>query len=114
MAISRANGLDWKDELVCKELQGQLDVRGLSVKKGTIQDATFIEDDPGKSKKLRGDNAEPFEAKTELGPRRHELLFGFKLHSKVDIDYGLIPYAETTTASLHDAPVALEQFKSQC
>jgi transposase, IS5 family len=40
-----------------EELQRQLDAKGLSVWKGTIQDATFIEADSGKSKKLRGDNA---------------------------------------------------------
>jgi IS5 family transposase len=40
-----------KDEVVWGELQKQLDAMGLKVKRGTIQDATFIEADPGKSKK---------------------------------------------------------------
>jgi len=39
------------DKIVWEELQGQLDARGLKVKRGTIQDATFIEADPGSSKK---------------------------------------------------------------
>ena len=46
-----------KDELVLAELQRQLDSMGLQVKRGTIQDATFIEADTGSSKKLRGDDA---------------------------------------------------------
>jgi IS5 family transposase len=40
-----------KDEVVWAELQKQLDAMGLQVKRGTIQDATFIEANPGKSKK---------------------------------------------------------------
>ena len=40
-----------KEEVVWAELQRQLDAKGLQVKRGTIQDATFIEADPGKSKK---------------------------------------------------------------
>jgi transposase, IS5 family len=98
-----------KDKLVWEELQRQLDAKGLSIKKGTIQDATFIEADPGKSKKLRGDDAKTRRSKDGTWAKKgDELHFGFKLHSKVDIDYGLIRDIETTTASLHDAPVALE------
>ena len=40
-----------KEEVVWAELQRQLDAKGLQVKRGTIQDATFIEADPGKSKR---------------------------------------------------------------
>lgn len=36
-----------KDRMVWAELQRQLDAMGLEVKRGTIQDATFIEADPG-------------------------------------------------------------------
>jgi len=39
------------DKIVWEELQKQLDAKGLKVKRGTIQDATFIEADPGSSKK---------------------------------------------------------------
>ena len=44
-----------KDKMVWAELQRQLDAMGLQVKRGTIQDATFIEADPGSSKKPRGE-----------------------------------------------------------
>ena len=33
--------------------------------------------------------------------------FGYKLHSKSDIDYGLIRDIETTTASVHDSQIDL-------
>jgi len=36
-----------------------------------------------------------------------KLHFGYKLHSKVDIDYGLIRSIESTTASVHDSRVDL-------
>ena len=40
------------------ELQRQLNAKGLTVKKGVIQDATFITTDPGHtSNKLRGKKA---------------------------------------------------------
>lgn len=50
-------GVTGKDGMVWAELQKQLDDMGLQVKRGTIQDATFIEADPGSSKKPRGDSA---------------------------------------------------------
>ena len=39
------------------ELQGQLDKKGLKVRKSVAQDASFIEADPGTSNKPRGDGA---------------------------------------------------------
>src|SRR5512136_647127 len=46
-----------KDKVVWAELQRQLDAMGLRVKRGTIQDATFIEADPGSSKKTHDEGA---------------------------------------------------------
>jgi len=43
-----------RDKVVWAELQRQLDAMGLQVKRGTVQDATFIEADPGSSNKSRG------------------------------------------------------------
>ena len=42
-----------KDKMVWAELQRQLDAMGLQVKRGTIQDATFIEADPGSKDRYR-------------------------------------------------------------
>jgi IS5 family transposase len=97
-----------KDKLVWAELQRQLDAMGLHVKRGTIQDATFIEADPGSSKKPRDDGAKTRHSRdgtwTMKGKKSY---FGYKLHQKTDIDYGLIRAIETTTAKLHDSQVDL-------
>jgi IS5 family transposase len=100
--------LTGKDKLIWEELQRQLDARGLQVKRGAIRDATFIEADPGKSNKLRGDDAKTRRSRDGTWAKKgDELHFGYKLHSKVDIDYGLIRGIETTTASLHDSQIDL-------
>jgi IS5 family transposase len=97
-----------KDELVWAELQRQLDSMGLHVKRGTIQDATFIEADPGSSKKLRGEDAKTRRSRDGTWAKKgDETHFGYKLHQKTDIDYCLIREIETTTASLHDSQVDL-------
>jgi len=76
----------------------------LKVRRGTIQDATFIEADIGSSKKLRGDDAKTRRSRDGTRAKKgNETHFGYKLHSKVDIDYSLIREIETTAASLHDS-----------
>lgn len=97
-----------KDRLVWAELQRQLDAMGLQVKRGTIQDATFIEADPGSSKKPRGNEAKTCRSRDGTWTKKgKESYFGFKLHQKTDIDYCLIREIETTTAKLHDSQVDL-------
>jgi transposase, IS5 family len=97
------------DETVWAELhQRQLDAMGLQVKRGTIQDATFIEADPGSSKKPRGADAKTRRSRDGTWAKKgNESHFGYKLHQKNDIDYCLIREIETTTASLHDSQVDL-------
>ncbi len=96
------------DKLVWAELQRQLDALGLKVKRGTIQDATFIEADPGSSKKPRGDEAKTRRSKDGTWAKKgKESHFGYKLHQITDSDYGLIRDIETSTASLHDSQVDL-------
>ncbi len=97
-----------KDKMVWAELQRQLDAMGLQVRHGTIQDATFIEADPGSSKKLRGDEAKTRRSKDGTWTKKgNESYFGYKLHQKTDVDYCLIREIETTTAKLHDSQVDL-------
>jgi len=72
-----------KDKLVWAELQRQLDAMGLQVKRGTIQDATFIEADPDHrrnptTKVPRLDAAE-IGTWTKKGKKSY---FGYKLHQK--------------------------------
>lgn len=97
-----------KDRMVWAELQRQLDAMGLEVKRGTIQDATFIEADPGSSNKPRGDDAKTRRSRDgSWAIKGDETHFGYKLHQKTDMDYGLIRDIETSTASLHDSQVDL-------
>ena len=101
-----------KDKEIWGELQRQLDAMGLKVKKGVIQDATFITSDPGHARadKTRGDEARTRRSKDGTWAKKNsKSYFGFKLHAKSDIDYGLIRDIETTTASVHDSQVDLSE-----
>jgi len=101
-------GKTGKDQIVWAELQRQLDDMGLQVKRGTIQDATFIEADPGSSNKPRGDDARTRRSSDGTWAKKgNETHFGYKLHQLTDIDYCLIRDIETSTASLHDSQVDL-------
>jgi IS5 family transposase len=98
-----------KLESIWQELQRQLDAKGLVVKEGTIQDATFIASDPGRSgNKPRGDQAKTRRSKDGTWAKKGgEYHFGYKLHNNVDVEYGLIRSIKTTTASVHDSQVDL-------
>jgi transposase, IS5 family len=98
-----------KIDAIWQELQRQLDARGLVVKEGSIQDATFITSDPGRSgNKPRGNEARTRRSKDGTWAKKgDEFHFGYKLHDKVDVEYGLIRSLETTTASVHDSQVDL-------
>ena len=98
-----------KINAIWQELQRQLDARGLVVKEGSIQDATFITADPGRSgNKPRGDEARTRRSKDGTWAKKgDEIHFGYKLHNNVDVEFGLIRAIETTTASVHDSQVDL-------
>ena len=98
-----------KLDAIWQELQRQLDAKGLVVREGSIQDATFITADPGGSgNKPRGREARTRRSKDGTWAKKgDEFYFGYKLHNKVDIQYGLIRAIETTTASVHDSQVDL-------
>jgi len=94
-----------KPDLIRQELQRQENVLGLKIKKGTIQDATFITADPGHAPadKPRGDQAKTRRRKEGTWTKKNsKSYFGFKAHTKEDCDHGLIWEVQTTTASLHD------------
>lgn len=101
-----------KDNAIWEELQRQLDRKGLVIRKGVIQDATFITADPGHATAdtPRGDDAKTRRNKdgtwTKKGTKSY---FGFKLHTKEDCDFGLIRALQTTTASVHDSQIDLSE-----
>ena len=101
-----------KDRLVWAELQRQLDEKGLKVKKGVVQDASFITADPGHAPadKPRGKEAKTRRSRDGTWAKKgNKSSYGFKLHAKSDVDYGLIRDLETTPANVHDSRVDLSR-----
>jgi IS5 family transposase len=98
------------DRLVWEELQRQLDMKGLKVKKGVVQDASFITSDPGHAAadKPRGEEAQTRRSKDgEWAKKGSKSCFGYKLHAKTDTDHGLVRGLDTTSANVHDSQVDL-------
>jgi len=103
------------------ELQKQLDAKGYSIKKGVIQDASFIEADLGrkryyKEKKAKEKGEEITYTKKQkqhidkdatFSVKHGQVHFGYKDHVKLDVGHHLIREYEVTTASLHDGEVDL-------
>jgi IS5 family transposase len=101
-----------RDKAVWEELQRQLDEKGLRVKKGVVQDASFITSDPGHAKKDKPRGEEALTRRSRDGSwakKGSKSYYGFKLHAKSDVDLGLIRELETTTASVHDSQVDLSR-----
>jgi IS5 family transposase len=97
-----------KDRQVWAELQRQLNKKGLKVKKGVAQDASFIEADPGQSNKPRGEEAKTRRSRDgDWAKRPKGSVFGYKLHVKTDLDLGLVRSLDVTGASVHDSRVDL-------
>ena len=93
-----------------EELQRQLDEKGLRVKKGVVQDSSFITSDPGKHGKPRGGKTQTRRSRDGSWAKKgSKSSYGFKLHTKSDVDRGLIRDLETTTASVHDSRVDLSR-----
>ena len=101
-----------KDREVWAELQRQLDEKGLSVKKGVVQDASFITSDPGHAPADKPRDGRVRTRRSRDGSwakKGGKSSYGFKLHAKSDVDLGLIRELETTTASVHDSQVDLSR-----
>lgn len=101
-----------KEQAIGDQLQTQIEVKGLKIRKGVIQDASFITADPGHKP---ADTPPGEEAKTrrsrdgtwaKKGKKSH---FGYKLHIMMDKEHQLIRRMETTTASRHDGQVDLSR-----
>lgn len=93
------------------ELHRQIKSKKIKVEEGVIQDATFIEADPGKKNsgmKDRGRNAKTSRSKdgswTNKGKKS---IFGFKAHTKVQRGSKIIKEFAVTTAKTHDGRIDL-------
>lgn len=101
-----------KIHLVWEELQRQLDEQGYSIKRGTLQDATFITSDPGHAPadKPRGDVAKTRRSRDGTwATKGKKSRFGYKLHVLTDKENQFIRRFDTTTASVHDSQIDLSQ-----
>ena len=93
------------------EINSQIENKGIHIKKGKIQDATFIEADPGK--KNSGMNGRGRGAKTSRSKdgswtkKGKKSIFGFKSHHKVDEKTKIITDVAVTTAKTFDGNVDL-------
>lgn len=110
-----------KDKMIWNELQRQLNEKGYKVKKGVIQDASFIEADAGRKRIQKEKKAKKEGRKIEYSEKqkRHidrdgtfavknnQVHYGYKNHTKVDVDNHLIRDYDVSTASLHDGEVDL-------
>jgi len=99
-----------KLEAVWEEFTNQLKAKGYEVKKGVIQDATFITSDPGhaKSDVPRGKEAKTRRSRDgEWAKKGNKSYFGYKGHAKVDTENHFIWKVETTVANIHDSKVDL-------
>jgi len=98
-------------ENIWSELQKQINEKGIIIEKGVIQDARFVHAEPGK--KNSGMNERGREAKTSRSAdgswtkKDNKSVFGFKLHTKVDMKTKLITELAVTTAKTHDGNIDL-------
>ena len=80
------------DRVLFEAVRGQLEARGITVKTGTLVDATLIA-----SASIKADD----EARW-AGHRRRKPVHGYKAHVATDEAAGLVRSVEVTTANIHD------------
>src|SRR3989338_6855092 len=109
------------DEKIWAELQQQMDKKGYQIRKGVIQDASFIEADLGRKRYYKEKQAEKKGEKIEYSEKQEQHIdrdssfsvkngqvhHGYKSHIKLDVGNHLIREAEVTTASIHDGDIDL-------
>ena len=101
-----------KIHLIWEELQRQLGEKGYTIKRGTIQDASFITSDPGhaSSDKPRKDDAKTRRSRDGTWAKKgSKSEFGYKVHTIIDKEHQFIWRFDTTTASLHDSQIDLSE-----
>ena len=101
-----------KIHLIWEELQCQLEEKGYTIKRGTIQDASFITSYPGhaSSEKPRGDAAKTRRSRDGTWAKKgSKSEFGYKVHTIIDKEHQFIRRFDTTTASMHDSQIDLSQ-----
>jgi transposase, IS5 family len=89
------------------EINGQLDARGLMLKKGTLMDASIVAATHNPPRREAGMGAAPpRERGADWTSKNGKSFFGYKLHVGVDAGSGLIRKALFTPARVQDNEVA--------
>ena len=99
-----------RDRVIWNELQGQLDSKGIRIKRGTMQDATFIASDPDheKHKETRELGKTRRSKDGTFTKKNSKTYFGYKGH--ILTDDNSVPFIKSyavTTASVHDSRIDL-------
>ena len=102
-----------RDRIIWNELQRQLESKGIRVKKGSAQDATFITSDPGheKHEEPRSQGKTRRSKDGSFTKKNNKTFFGYKGHSIVD-DNNPVPVIRSyavTTAKGHDTRIDLSK-----
>jgi IS5 family transposase len=96
---------------IWEEIQKQIESKNIKIEKGFIQDATFIEADPGKTNsgmKDRGRIAKTSRNKDGSWTKKgKKSIFGYKAHTKVERGTKFIKDFAVTTARVHDGKIDL-------
>ena len=98
-------------DIIWDELGRQLEAKGIIVKKGAIQDASFIHADPGKKKSgMQGRGREAKTSRSKDGSwtkKGKKSIFGFKSHHKIDEATKIITEVAVSTAKTFDGNIDL-------
>ncbi len=96
-----------KDRLVFNEIRNQIMAKHIQIKKGTMQDASFIEADRGEYGKPRGEDAKTRRSKDGTSAtKNHEKHFGYKAHTLIN-EIKIIEKLSMTPANVHDSQIDL-------
>ena len=96
-----------KDRLVFNEIRDQIMAKRIRIKKGNMQDASFIEADKGEYGKPRGDDAKTRRSKDgSSATKNNEKHFGYKAHTLVN-EIKIIEKLSVTPANVHDSMIDL-------
>jgi IS5 family transposase len=87
-------------ERLFTEVNGHLAEQGITLRSGTLVDATII--DAPSSTKNEAKARDPEMSSTKKG---NDWFFGMKAHVGVDVDSGIVHSLATTTAMVHDSQV---------
>ena len=101
-----------RERTIWNELQRQLDSKGIRIRKGTLQDATFITSDPGheKHRETRELGRTRRSKDGTFTKKNSKTFFGYKGH--ILADGNSVPLIRTyavTTASVHDSRIDLSK-----